>query len=269
MKRAGVFVAVVATLAVAGCSKVGGGRGELANVGGQKVTQTQLEAELKAGEVPRADTPEVRKAALDQIITRKLLAQAAREEKLDRTPEGALMRAAAMESFEAGLEHRAIRDKVKAPTPAEAEAFIQAHPEMFAQRTGYLIDQLHIRAQSDPSLMAALQPTKTLAEVERVLQARGIAYRRSVEQLDTLRADPQLTAAIRKLAPGEPFVLGEPGGFTVSGVRQSVVQPVVGPQAATIAADLLFAQRRGQAMKDRVAGLKAAKVKYPKTDEPK
>lgn len=269
MIRAGVFVAVVAALAVSGCSKVGGDKDTLAVVGSEKVTQAQLDAELKAGEVPRATEADVRNAALDQIVTRKLLAQAARAEKLDATPEGRFTKAAAMESYEAGLELRAIRDKVAAPTAAEAEAFVQAHPEMFARRSGYLIDQLHIKTQNDPALFQALQPTKTLADVERLLQSRGIPFRRSVEQMDTLRADPRLSTAIGKLGPGEPFVLNEPGGFTVSAVRQTTVQPVVGPAATAIAKEMLLAQRRGKATQDRVAALRAEKIKPPKAAKTK
>jgi hypothetical protein len=68
---------------------------------------------------------------------------------------------------------------------------------------------------------------------------------------------------VRRLAPGEPFIVDEPGGFTVNSIRQSVVQPVVGPQAEAIAADLLLAQRRAKALQDRLAALKAERVKYP------
>ena len=263
--RARVWVAVVATLAITGCEKSGK---DLALVGREKITEAQLDAELRAGEVAQVDNPAVRKAALQQIITRKLLAQAARRDKLDRTPEHQVMKAAAVEAFDAGLELRAIRDKVAKPTPAEVQAFVQGHPEMFAQRTGYLIDQVHVQAQ-DKSLMAALQPTKSLPEVEQVLQARGVPFRKSVEQLDALRADPRLTAAIRKLGPGEPFILGEQGGFTVSAVRQTVVQPVVGPQATAIATEIVMAEHRAKATADRLAELSAARVRYPKDAEAK
>jgi EpsD family peptidyl-prolyl cis-trans isomerase len=254
----------MAALAIAGCSKPGGDKGELATVGGEKVTAAQLDAELKATEVARPDDPAVRREALDRIVTRKLLAQAARAEKLERTPQNSLLKAATIESFEAGLELQAIGDKVAAPTAAEAAAFVQDHPEMFAQRTGYLIDQLHVNAKPDQALIAALQPTKSLAEVERILQGRNVPFRRSVEQLDSLRADPRIIAAVRKLAPGEPLVMSEPYGFSVSSVRQSSVQPVVGAQATAIAAKLLTAERRNKAMSDRIAALKAEKVKSPK-----
>jgi peptidyl-prolyl cis-trans isomerase C len=266
MARAGLWVAAVAVLALAGCDKAdSSGKDTLATVGGERITKAQVDVELKATEEAQPNDPAVRKAALDRMINRKLLAQAAREEKLDRTPENAILRAAAAEAWEAGLELRKITDSVEQPTAEDVAAFVQAHPEMFAQRTGYLIDQLHVDAKPDAAMVAALQPVKSLEEAERVLQARKAPFRRSVEQLDSLRADPRITDALRKLAPGEPLVMQEPTGFSVSSVRKTLVQPVVGPQATAVATQMVLAQRRAKAMNDRIAALKAEKVKTPKT----
>lgn len=268
MKHAGVWVALMAALAIAGCGKAAGDKDVLATVGSQKITVAQLDSELKVGGVADAANPKVRQAALDQIVARKLLALAAREGKLDSSPEARVLKAATVETFEAALQRRMVLETVARPTPAQAAAFIQAHPEMFAQRTGYLIDQLHVATPSDTTLMDALRPAMTLEAVESVLQARSIPFRRSVEQLDTLRADPRLTAAVRKLRPGEPFVLLEPGGFTVSRVRGSQVQPVAGAQATTIATELLLAQNRAQALQAWLDAQKAAKVRYPDAPKP-
>jgi len=261
--RAAVCVAIVATLAIAGCGRTGGDTVVLATVGGEQITQSDLDAELGVRGISRADNPEVRRAALEQIVTRKLLARAARAEDLGKTAQGRTIRAAAMESVDAGLALGAMQATVKPPTPAEAQAYVQAHPERFAERSGYVFDQLRASIPPDPVLVAALGPAKTLEEVENVLQARGIPFRRSVQGLDTLRANPQLSAAIRKLPPGEPFMLNEPGGFSVSRVRQSIVKPVVGAQANAIAADLLLAERRDRVIEERIAALRTSLVKYP------
>ena len=124
-----------------------------------------------------------------------------------------------------------------------------------------------MQVRPDADLVAALEPTKTLEEVARVLQARGIKFRQSVDQLDTLRADPRLTAVIQKLAPGEPFVLPEPDGFSVSSIRQTSVQPVVGAQANTAAESLMLADRRSKAIKDRLEALRTERVKMPKAEK--
>lgn len=252
-----------AALAIAGCDKVAGDKGVLATVGNEKITQADLDIELKASGTPQAKNPVVQRAALEQIVTRKLLAQAAREDELDRAPDAAVMKAANIETFEAGLELRALQRKVVKPTPAEVSTFIQGHPEMFAQRTGYLVERLQVTVRPDADLVAALEPTKTLEQVVSVLDARGIKYRRVVDQVDTLRADPRLTTAIRKLAPGEPFVTPEPDGFSVSSVRQTAVQPVVGADATRVASTLILADRRAKAIKDRLEALRKERVKMP------
>jgi EpsD family peptidyl-prolyl cis-trans isomerase len=265
-----MWVTVAATaLLVAGCNSGGGGKDVLATVGSEKITEQQVETELRLGGVANPEDPAARKAALDQIIARKLLAQQARADKLDKTPDAAVLRAAAIETYEANLQRTAMMSKVAKPTTADAATFIQAHPEMFAERTGYVIERLQVNAPADPALVEALKPAKTLEEVEATLQARKIPYRRSIDQLDSLRAAPQLTATVSRLAPGEPFVLPEPNGFTVGRVRDRKVQPVTGEAATQIASEIVYAQRQATTMKERLDALKDEKVKYPGATEVK
>jgi EpsD family peptidyl-prolyl cis-trans isomerase len=261
--RNGIGMALAAAALLAGCSSGGKDDPVLAKVGAEQVTASQVETEMRAAGVANPSDPALRKAALDQIVVRKLMAQAAREEKLTQTREAMILKAAAVESHEAGLERTAILAKVAKPTPAEADAFVKAHPEMFAERTGYLIERLTVPTPPDPALIEALKPTKTLEAAEAVLKSRNIAYRRGVDQLDTLRAAPQLTAAIRGLPAGEPFVLPEGGGFIIGVVRGSKVQPVPPADAAKIAGELILAQRSAKAMQDRLEALKKDKVSYP------
>lgn len=258
----------MAVVLAAGCSSADTGKDVVARVGGEKVTKAQLDTELKlAGARDPAD-PKLRQAALEEIIARKVLAQAAREERLDKGPDAIVLKAASIETFEAGLIRRNLLLAVPEPSTAEIDAFVREHPQMFERRTGYLIDQLSVPAQRTPELIAALKPTKTLEEVEAMLKERRIDYRRSLQSLDTLRSEPQLSAAIEKLPPGEPFVLPEAGGFTVNRVRDATVQPLTGAKAQAIAKELLLGQRRAKALRARLDELKAAKVKYGEGYEP-
>ncbi|MBX3485575.1 peptidyl-prolyl cis-trans isomerase [Phenylobacterium sp.] len=250
-----------ATLVVAGCNSAGGGD-VVAKVGAEKVTKAQLDAELALSGAANPGDPALRKAMLDQIVARKLLAQEARAEKLDKSPEAAALRVAAIETYEANLERSAMMSTIPKPTEADATTFIQAHPEMFGERTGYVIERLNVVTKADPALVKALEPAKTLEAVEAVLTQRGIAYSRSVSQIDTLQAAPQLTATLRRLQPGEPFVVPEPNGFTVGRVRDSKVQPLVGPAAIRVASEIVYGQRQTTKMKERLDALKSKKVTY-------
>jgi EpsD family peptidyl-prolyl cis-trans isomerase len=254
----------MAVVLAAGCSSGDTGKDVAARVGGEKITNAQLDTELRLAGARDPSDPKLRQAALEEIIARKVLAQAARNEKLDKAPEAIVLKAASIESFEAGLVRRHLLSAVPEPTKAEVDAFVREHPQMFERRTGYLIDQLSVPAQRTPELIEALRPTKTLEEVEAVLRARRIDYRRSLQSLDTLRGEPQLSAAIEKLPPGEPFVLPDAGGFTVNRVRDSTVQPLTGEKAQAVAKELLLGQRRAKALRERLDKLKAEKVTYGK-----
>jgi peptidyl-prolyl cis-trans isomerase C len=267
--RARTWAAAMAVVLVAGCSKGDVGKDTAATVAGEKITTAELETELKAAGVKKPEDPAIQRAALEEIIARKLLAKAARADKLDRTPEALAAKAVVEEGFNANLDRRATVAKVAEPTPAEVSAFVQSHPEMFAQRTGYLLDQLLVPAQGDPGLLAALKPTKTLEDVMRILDERKVPYRRGAQSMDTLRADPQLSIALAKLPPGEPFLLPDPAGFTVSRVRDKRVQPLTGPAAEAVAKELLLAERRTKALKARLEELRKDKVAYGPAFAPK
>jgi peptidyl-prolyl cis-trans isomerase C len=260
--RARAWGAVLAVVLVAGCSQGEPGKDVAAVVAGEKITTAELDRELRLAGVQKPDDPALRRAALDEIIARKLLAKAARTEGLDKNPEVLAAKASADEAFDANLDRLATASKVAPPTAAEVTAFVAAHPEMFARRTGYLIDQLQVPTRDTPDLIEALTPTKTIEEAAAVLRARGIPFRRAILPMDTLRTDPRLSAAVAKLPPGEPFILPGVMGFTVNRVRGSQLRPVTGAPAETIARELIRADRLNKALRERLAMLRKDRVEY-------
>jgi EpsD family peptidyl-prolyl cis-trans isomerase len=267
--RAPALGAALAAVIVAACSPGAPGKDVAAIVAGETITVAELDREIARAGVRTPTNPAVRRAILDAIVARKLLAKAARADKLDKTPEALAAKRIADETFDASLDRVAVIAKTPAPTPAEVNAYIAAHPEMFAQRTGYLIEQLQVPQRHTPELFELLRPTKTLEEVEAIFRARKVPYRRVVLPMDTLRADPRLSEAVAKLPPGEPFVLPGAAGFTVSRVRQSRVRPVTGRAAEAIAAERLRAERIQKALTDRLWSLHKAQVTYGPAFQPK
>jgi hypothetical protein len=107
----------------------------------------------------------------------------------------------------------------------------------------------------DPALGRALGPANTFEAVEGVLRERHTTYTRSVEQLDTLRADPRLSAKIAELPPGELFVLPIGNGVSINRIRASKAMPISGEAANRRAAGLLREQRRQKAVAGRMEAL--------------
>lgn len=260
--RAGAFGAALAALVLVGCSSGGPGKDVAAVVGGETITIAELDRELAISGVAKAADPAARKAALDEIVLRKLLAKAARAQGLDKSPDALQAKRIADESFNANLERIATIAKAPKPTPDEVKAFIASRPEQFARRTGYLIDQLQVPQAHTPDMVAAFLPTKTLEEAEAVLKARQMPYRRVVLPMDTLRTDPRLSAAVAKVPTGEPFVLPGADSFTINRIRGSQVQPLTGPQAEAVAREMIHAERINKALKDHIDALRREQVVY-------
>lgn len=260
--RAGAFGAALAAMILAGCSSGAPDENVAAVVGGETITIAELDRELAISGVAKATDPAVRKAALEDIVLRKLLAKAARAEGLGKSPEAQEAKRIADESFDANLERIDIIAKTPKPTAAEVKAFIAARPEQFARRTGYLIDQLQVAQAHTPDMVDAFLPTKTLEEAEAVLKARQMTYRRVVLPMDTLRTDPRLSAAVAKVPAGEPFVLPGSGSFTINRIRGSQVRPVTGPEAEAIAREMIQSERINKALKDHIDALRKEQVIY-------
>ena len=252
----------MAAVVVAGCSQGAPGKEVAAIVAGETITVAELDREVATSGARKPNDPGVRRAVLDMIVARKLLAKAARADKLDKTPEALAAKRIADETFDAGLDRVATIARTPRPTPAEVKAYIAAHPEMFAHRTGYLIEQLQVPRRHTPDMFEALRPTKTLEEAEAVLKARQMPYRRVVLPMDTLRADPRISEAVANLPAGEPFVLPAAVGFTVNRVRGSQVSPVTGRQAEAIAAERIQSERINKALRDRLNTLHREQVVY-------
>jgi EpsD family peptidyl-prolyl cis-trans isomerase len=106
-----------------------------ATVDGKEITLTQLQSEMAS--LPAggpADQKAREQAALTAIVNRRLIADYAQKQGLDKTPAFAVQmsRARDVVLFEA-LQQQLAR-QIPAPTSDEAQKFISDNPDMFAQR---------------------------------------------------------------------------------------------------------------------------------------
>lgn len=253
--------ALLACIAMSGCGMIGGGskapEGQVvATVNGEEITITELNREL--GGASPAD-PQQRKqmeqAALQSIVTRKLLAQTAKEQKLDKTPIFAQQKLQAEEGLLVGALQRKIASTVVNPTRADAEKFVSDHPNMFAQRRVMVVDQI-VFGKFDPKLMEEFKPLTTLEQIEAVLTRENIDYQRTTTVLDTLNAPEGLTDTLMKLPPGEVFIFPRGNAVFVNQIRDSRVMPFVGDRAITYAQAGLKQQRTQEALAKQVEAIR-------------
>ncbi|MBL8554527.1 MAG: EpsD family peptidyl-prolyl cis-trans isomerase [Phenylobacterium sp.] len=266
MKATKLFaaVAVVAAMGLTGCDQIkklaGGGKAKgqvVATVDGEEITNLELRAEL--GNFGSRD-PAVMKAAqqqaLQRIIMRRLLAQKAKDEKLDKTTDFTLQMKRGEETLLAQLYQRKLAAKLAQPSRTEAEAFVSSHPEMFANRRVLFVDQ--VIAAPSKITPDRLRPLKTLGEVKALLDSEGVQYQENAAVLDTLSADPRLVAGINNLPPGEIFVIPQGGALLFNQVSSSRSAPLTGTVANAYAMNALRGQKAQQSVGKQLADLRKA-----------
>lgn len=260
-------LALLPVLALAACGS-GGGQptGQvLANVNGEEITATDLRLELGGASAP---TPEQQKTlermALQNIVNRTLLAQAAAEEGLDKSPEYAVAERRAKQAVLVELMNDKARKAIPRPSDEEVRSFVAANPVLFSERRTFVVDQLVV-PQADQKLVQALRPVKTLTQAREVLAAHKARFSETTGVIDALTIPPEAARQIADLPPDEVFIIPSNGALRINHVRSSQVNPIPQDQAMNIAREMLMRQRIEGQLRNRAESIIRAgadKVKY-------
>ena len=267
-------MAAVVCMGLAACGDGGVPKGQVvARVGKEEVTALDLQTVLANFKAPNA---QVRKAAeqqaLAQIVQRKLLAQAARKQKLDKTPEFARQEKQMAETLLVRSWQEKLVKAVPSPNSDEVNQFITAHPELYSARRIFSVDVVRFQPPQDPTLSKALQPAHTLDEVRSVLTERKIPFASNATQIDALSVDPKLVDQLLKIKPDDVFVMPEANNVLVAGHVAGVrVEPAPSNIAERHATEYLRRSRIQEAVNRQFGavvqqGMK--EVKYAKGYEP-
>lgn len=258
------IVAVIAlALLASACQKKASGQ-TLAVVNGEEITASELNAELAANKGGlSSDSKEARAQALSNVINRRLLAQQARAEGIDKSPDF-------INQERRGTEDLLIRMLVsrqagasQVPTADEIAKFEASRPGMFAKREMWTLQQLQYPLPKDPTLIAKINATKTLDEIAQILTASGVQFTRASRQFDSAMLPPNLYARIANLAPGEPFVANGADTAVASVISARQPAPLQPDVARQLALAGIKRDATDQLLLNRVKDLKAkAKIEY-------
>ena len=235
---AATVLALVGAIALAGCGKkqeapavVGQ---VIAHVGPDDVTQQELDNELRLANVP-ADkrTDQVTKAVLGRIIERKYLVQQAIAAKFDREPTVHLDLLRSREQILAGAYvQRDLGSKVTAISKNEIDDYIQSHPNLFAKRQVFNIEQVSFPPVGNlDTLAAATKDFKTIDQVEAKLNELGIKYSRGPSALDSATMPAQMLTALQSRKPDDVFFIRSRNSASFFKVTSVEDKPLTGDEA--------------------------------------
>lgn len=237
----------------------------VATVNGEEITTTDLDSELNGATAPTSEgQKQLQRMALENIINRTILAQAAEEEGMAKGPEFAVIERKARQAALVELLQRDIGKNLPQPSAEEVENFVAENPSLFANRKIFVVDQIVV-PQVNQQLIQALQPVKTLAEAQAVLHRFNIDGNETVGVIDSLTIPPQAASQIASLPPEEVFIIPSNGAIRINHVRSSQTDPISGQQAQQIAKEMLARQRGQSAMQNSLGErIKAGRtnVKY-------
>ena len=202
---AATALALTAAIALGGCGKKQESAAVVgqvvAHVGPDDITQQEVDNELRLANVP-ADkrTDDVVKAILSRIVERKYLVQQAMAAKLDREPTVHLDLLRSREQILAGaFVQRDIGTKVSGISKTEIDNYIHGHPDQFAKRQIFNIEQVSFPPVRDmEALSAATKDFKTMDQVEAKLNQLGVKYSRGPGALDSATMPAQMLSALQK-----------------------------------------------------------------------
>lgn len=263
-----LFLVATAALALAGCDKLGlGGKGSaptgqvVATLDGQEITVLEVNAELAGTPIPpNMVRRDAEKLALENIITRRMLAKKADERELNKKPEFLMQERRAEEQLRVQALARDIAAKVVPPTRDEADNFIAKNPSMFAERKFFILDQIQfLRPENIEKL--GLESAKTMESVEQILTSNKIQFRRQPASLDALAANPGFVGEVSKVLAANPQELfmfasrpqGAPAPVVlVNQVKDTRIQPFTGDKAREFATNYLRNERIQTALRTEV-----------------
>ena len=239
---AGLCLSLGAAIALAGCGKkqeTAAVVGQvIAHVGPDDITQQEVDNELRLANVPadkRSD--DIVKAALSRIIERKYLVQQALAAKLDREPTVHLDLMRAREQILGGAYvQRDISTKVSGISKNEVDSYIQAHPDQFAKRQLFQIEQISFAPQRDmDALAAATKDFKTLDQVEAKLNELSVKFNRGTGTLDGATMPPEMLKALQAKKSDDIFFIRSRNGASFFKVVSVEDKPLTGDEANAFA----------------------------------
>ena len=237
-----------------------------AKVNGTELTAQQVNYALQR--IPNLDKDQTKAASLQMVrnlVDQEVIAQKAVADKLDSDPMVVQALDAARRQILADAYMSRKLGEPTEPGDAEVSEYFDKHPELFAKRKIYRLQEISIKAPQDKheAIRARLDASKNLSEFAAWLKAENYPVKaaqgvKAAEQLPL-----EMLPRLAKMPEGQAMVANVPEGLLVIVVAGAQVQPVTLEQAKPAIARVLQTQARQKAAKAELDALKAAaKIEY-------
>ena len=218
-----------------------------------------------AGAVSPEQAPKVRREILSKLVDQQLAVEQAVAKKLDRSPDVVMAIEAARRDILARAYVDQLASAVSKPTPEEAKKYYADHPQLFAQRRVYNIQELVLPTAPGTAaqLNTMLGAGKPMEEIANWLKGKDIKFTGGSATRPAEQIPLDLLPKIHALKDGQGLVIETPKSTTVMRLAASQSAPVAEDAALPRIQQYLGNQRAGEATASEFKQLKAkAKIAY-------
>lgn len=209
---------------------------------------------------------QAKRVILDRLINQQLARQKAIEAQLDRSPEVVQAIEAARTEILARAHVDGINRTLLKPTPLEIQKYYESHPELFAQRRIFSLEEIAFTANADAAaeLGKRLASSRSMKEIADWLQSKGVKFSAN----RGVRAAEQIPLAIlprmHAMTKGDIQLFeAAPGRFQVIRVVDFFEAPMDQANAAPRIERFLFNQVSGKAVAREMSEIrKQATIEY-------
>lgn len=209
---------------------------------------------------------QAKRTILERLINQQLARQKAVAAQLDRSPEVVQAIEAAKTEILARAHVDGINRTLLKPTPLEVQKYYSSHPELFAQRRIFSLEEIAFPASGDVAggVRELLSKPRSMKEVADWLQSKGVKFSanrgvRAAEQIPLV-----ILPKMHAMAKGEIQLFeAVPGRFQVVRVVDYLEAPMDEATAAPRIERFLFNQVSGAAISREMGEIrKQAKIEY-------
>lgn len=270
MHRIGLSaLAVALALALGGCGDKKEEKGATqvaAKVNGEEITVHQVNHELaKMGNLPPEQAKSVSLRVVKALVDQQLLVQKALEEKMDRDPQVLQALEAARRQVLSQAYIQKVSGAPSAPSQTEVTDYYNKHPELFAERRIYRLQEINIPVTpaNEATVKQQLAQSKSLNDLMQWLKAQNIAARTGQSTKPAEQLPLEILPKLHKLKDGQVLTLGGPGSINLLIIAASQSQPLTPEQAKPVIERFLANSGKRQVLESDLKKLRdKAKIEY-------
>lgn len=255
----------IALLFISGCSdKPKPATQIVAKVNNDEITVHQLNNAM--AQLPLTSPENLAKVRLDlvgKLVNEQLAVQQALSLKLDRSAEVMMQIEVARREILTKAYLKQLVSGLPKPNPEDTKKFYDSHPELFAQRHIYNLQQITIVNPPPVAKIRQLAADKTMTEIVTALKQNKIVFTANAATLAAEQIPFNTLTELAKAKDGQISVIESPQTITIVKVEASQLAPMSEELALQRIPQYLMNEKAKIAINDKLSQLKStAKITY-------